>query len=30
VAKVALVIFDIGGTIIEDNGEVMDAFVSAL
>ena len=28
--KIKLVIFDIGGTIIEDNGEVLDAFSSAL
>jgi phosphonatase-like hydrolase len=28
--KVKLVIFDIGGTIIEDNGEVIDAFSTAL
>jgi phosphoglycolate phosphatase-like HAD superfamily hydrolase len=28
--KIKLVIFDIGGTIIEDNGEVVDAFSAAL
>src|ERR1700688_2423826 len=28
--KVKLVIFDIGGTIIQDNGEVLDAFSAAL
>lgn len=28
--KIKLIIFDIGGTIIEDNGEVLDAFGSAL
>lgn len=28
--KIRLVIFDIGGTIIEDNGEVVDAFSAAL
>jgi phosphonatase-like hydrolase len=28
--KIRLVIFDIGGTVIEDNGEVVDAFYAAL
>jgi len=28
--RVKLVVFDIGGTIIEDNGEVIDAFSAAL